>query len=65
MLTPSEIRKAFERFSAALAAAYEQACANDPGLAAEVEWEEGHGERGWLEVAADREARGGAGRTPC
>jgi hypothetical protein len=29
MLTPGEIRKTFD----------EQACARDPGLAAEVEWE--------------------------
>jgi hypothetical protein len=65
MLTPSEIRKTFERFSVALAAVYEQACALDPGLAAEVEWEEGHGTRGWLEVALDRGARGGAGMPPC
>ena len=65
MLTPGEIRKTFERSSAALAAVYEQACARDPGLAAEVEWERTHGTRGWLDVALDREARGGAGRPPC
>jgi hypothetical protein len=72
MLTPGEIREIGERavaalreFSAAFAAVYEEACARDPGLAAEVEWEEGHGERVWLEVAADREARAGAGRPPC
>ena len=55
MLTPGEIRKTFD----------EQACARDPGLAAEVEWERTHGTRGWLDVALDREARGGAGRPPC
>jgi hypothetical protein len=72
MLTPGEIREIGERavaalreFSAALAAVYEEACANDPGLAAEVEWERTHGTRGWLDVALDREARSGAGRTPC
>jgi hypothetical protein len=72
MLTPGEIGETGERavdalreFSAALAAVYDQACARDPGLAAEIEWERTHGTRGWLEVALDREARGGAGRSPC
>jgi hypothetical protein len=75
MLTPGEIRelremgersvRALQEFGAALAAVYEQACANDPGTAAEVEWERIHGTRGWLDVVADRGARGGAGRPPC
>jgi hypothetical protein len=71
-MTPGEIREAGERavaalqeFSAALAAVYEQARIDDPGLAAEVEWERTHGTRGWLDVALDREARGEAGRPPC